>query len=120
MKTVRRRRPDRKTPDATDTENPPGRDPAPFITQRAALILLAALLIGVAAGILAHLAGSNPAAAVLYGGAACAGAISLLNALIGLRAKGAARRAAGRRARAWPTCSYASAPKLGVIGSRRE
>ena len=103
--TVRRSKPDGKRPAGPDTENPRGRDRPPLITQRAALILLAALLIGVAAGLLSHLAGSNPASAVLSGGAACAGAIALLDALIGLRTRPApplvaraARRASDNRA----------------------
>src|SRR5262249_10554348 len=71
----------------------------PLITQRAALILISALLIGVTAGVLSHIAGSNPAAAVLAGGAACAGAIVLLDALVGLRV--------------WPAppCGGAGAPR---------
>jgi hypothetical protein len=53
-----------------------------LLTQRAALILIVALAIGITAGILSHLAGSRPAGAVLAGGASFAGAIALLNTLI--------------------------------------
>jgi hypothetical protein len=57
-------------------------DRRPLLTQRAALIFLAALAIGACAGILAHLAGAPPADAVLTGGGSCGAAIALLNTLI--------------------------------------
>jgi hypothetical protein len=55
----------------------------PILTQRAALILTAALVIAAAAGVLGYLARRNTADAVLTGGAAFAGAIALLIRLIG-------------------------------------
>jgi hypothetical protein len=55
----------------------------PLLTLRAALILIAALVIGAAAGILAYLAGARPAEAVLTGGGAFGATVALLNTLIG-------------------------------------
>jgi hypothetical protein len=55
----------------------------PLLTLRSALIILAALVTGAAAGILAYLAGARPAEAVLTGGGAFGAAIALLNTLIG-------------------------------------
>lgn len=54
----------------------------PLLTPRAALILLAALVIGAAAGILAHLAGTQPAEAVLTGGGAFGAVVALLHTII--------------------------------------
>lgn len=53
------------------------------ITERAAVIFTVALVIGIAAGALGYLAGGNPAAAVLTGGAAFGGAVALLLRLLG-------------------------------------
>jgi hypothetical protein len=75
--TVRRSPPEREGPESHHSVAAP-----PLLTQRAALILVAALVIGVFAGMLAYLAGTKPADAVLTGGAAWAAAITLLNALI--------------------------------------
>lgn len=58
-------------------------EPGSLLTLRAALILVAALLTGAAAGVLAFLAGARPAEAVLTGGGAFGAAIALLNTLIG-------------------------------------
>jgi hypothetical protein len=83
--TVRRTTPNRNLPEGHEPETSPiaaGEKP-PLLTQRAALILFVTVLIAVAVGILAFLAGGRPAEAVLAGGAACAAAITLLNALIG-------------------------------------
>jgi hypothetical protein len=54
----------------------------PILTQRAAIIFVSGLVIALIAGVLAHLAGSKPAAAVLAGGGAFAGAVALLHQLI--------------------------------------
>jgi hypothetical protein len=55
----------------------------PLLTLRAALILVASVAIGTAAGILGYLAGARPAEAVLTGGGAFGAAVALLNTLIG-------------------------------------
>jgi len=55
----------------------------PLLTPRTALILLTALLIGVTAGVLSHLAGARPAEAVLTGGGVFGAALPLLDRLIG-------------------------------------
>lgn len=55
----------------------------PLLTLRAALILLAALVIGAAAGVLAYLAGTRPAEAVLTGGGTFGAVVALLNTIIG-------------------------------------
>ena len=55
----------------------------PLLKQRAALMLIAAVLIGVGADILASLADTKPAHAVLVSGAAFTAAITPLNALPG-------------------------------------
>lgn len=74
-------------PDGNTTDGRSGRssDFSPrraLLTLRAAVILFSALIAGVAAGILTYFAVHNPAAAALAGGSACAGAITLLDALI--------------------------------------
>jgi hypothetical protein len=81
--TVRRRTPDGEGPEGheTETRSVTSRE-QPLLTQRAALILITALVIAAAAGILAYLAGARPPEAVLAGGAACAGAITFLHTLI--------------------------------------
>lgn len=81
--TVRRSGHDGKVPEDPGKESSrsiPDRDG--LLSERAALILIAGLVIGVAAGVLAYFAGSKLAAAVLTGGGAFAGAIVLLNSLI--------------------------------------
>ena len=81
--TVRRSQPDGKTPRGyrkATSDGTPGQQP--LLTERAALIIMAALIIGLAAGVLANLAGAKSADAILTGGTGFAGAIVLLNALI--------------------------------------
>lgn len=58
-------------------------DRGPLLPLRSALILIAAVVIGVAAGILAYLGGARPAGAVLTGGGAFGAAVVLLNMMIG-------------------------------------
>lgn len=65
----------------TRRASPGERDP--LLSTRAALIIVAALVLGAAAGILAYLAGARPAQAVLTGGGAFGAAVALLNSLIG-------------------------------------
>jgi len=72
-----------ETRPAAPAGQPPSAGRPPLLTQRAAIIFIAALAIGIAAGILAYLAGARPAAAVLTGGGAFAAAITLLETLIG-------------------------------------
>jgi predicted branched-subunit amino acid permease len=81
--TVRRKQQNRKSTPGVSGETSQNQDRQSLINQRGALILITGILIGIAAGILAHMAGAKPAEAVLTGGAACAGAIALLNTLIG-------------------------------------
>jgi hypothetical protein len=81
--TVRRTRPNRKSPPGVSDESSKDPDHQSLVNQRAALILITAVLTGVAAGILSRLSQANPAEAVLTGGAAFAAAITLLNTLIG-------------------------------------
>jgi hypothetical protein len=82
--TVRRRPADRNTPLGPGWETGPASpgERGPLLTLRQAVILIAGLVIGTAAGVLAYLAGGRAADAVLAGGAASAAAISLLNTLI--------------------------------------
>jgi hypothetical protein len=61
----------------------PADDRGPLLPLRAALILLAALVTGIAAGVLAYLGGARPPEAVLTGGGAFGAAVALLNTLIG-------------------------------------
>ncbi|MFG2064085.1 hypothetical protein ACGFIK_21995 [Micromonospora sp. NPDC048871] len=61
------------------------RDIEPLLTVRAAVVLLLAVLTGVAAGVLIHLAGQPLAAAVLVGGGAVGAAIPLFHSIIGRR-----------------------------------
>jgi hypothetical protein len=68
-------------PGTESVRSPRGRPE--FVSLRSALIIIAAVVIGTAAGILAYMAGNKPADAVLTGGAAFAGTIVLLDALIG-------------------------------------
>lgn len=83
--TVRRKPSKRNLPslagEQTHTVSPDER--GPLLTPRAAIILVAALLIGAAAGVLGHLAGARPAEAILTGGGAFGAAVALLNNLIG-------------------------------------
>jgi hypothetical protein len=82
--TLRRSTPDGNLPRGEKSDTPPvNQNNQPLLSQRAALILISALVIAVAAGILAYLAGGRPAQDILAGGAALAAAITLLNALIG-------------------------------------
>ena len=59
-----------------------GPDPDPLLSQRAVLVLIAALVIGIAIGTLAYLAGHHIAAAVLAGLTASGAAVLGLNKLI--------------------------------------
>jgi hypothetical protein len=56
--TLRRRTPDGNLPEGHEKENRPitTDERSPLLTQRAALILIAALAIGIASGVLSHLA----------------------------------------------------------------
>jgi hypothetical protein len=71
-------------------EPPPGPEPEPvpsrdgrfLLTQRAAVIVFAALIAGLATGVLVYLATANPAEAILAGGTAFGGAVKLLNTVI--------------------------------------
>jgi hypothetical protein len=56
----------------------------PLLTLRAAFILLVALLVSSATGVLTYLATASLPGAFLAAGPACAATITLLNALIGL------------------------------------
>ena len=58
-------------------------DPGPLITQRAALILMMATLIGLIAGGLTFWAQRSTPESILAGGAALGGAIALLHEIIG-------------------------------------
>ena len=69
-------------PPGPEPEQVPGQDGNPLLTQRAAVILFAALIAGLATGILVYLATANPAAAILAGGTAFGGAVKLLNTVI--------------------------------------
>jgi hypothetical protein len=82
--TVRRRPADRNTHGGPGWESGSASpaERSPLLTLRQAVILIAGLVIGTVAGLLAYLAGGRAAGAVLAGGAACAAAISLLNTLI--------------------------------------
>ncbi|HEY8044907.1 MAG TPA: hypothetical protein VIF35_11620 [Streptosporangiaceae bacterium] len=73
---------DMEPPGGSEPEHVPARDDRPLLTQRAAIILFAALITGLATGVLVYLATVNPAAAILAGGTAFGGAAKLLNSLI--------------------------------------
>jgi hypothetical protein len=64
---------------------PPPSEPERLLSLRATMVLLLAVLTGVAAGVLAHLAGQPVAAAVLVGGGAAGAALALFHNLIGHR-----------------------------------
>lgn len=55
----------------------------PLLTVRAALILLTGGLAGIGAGLLTYASGRDPAAAILTGCGAAAGAVVTLHSLIG-------------------------------------
>ncbi|GAA3241628.1 hypothetical protein ACFO1B_29755 [Dactylosporangium siamense] len=59
------------------------RESGTLLSLRAAVILLLAVAAGIAAGVLAHLAGQSLPAGVLVGGGASGGAMVLFNAVIG-------------------------------------
>jgi hypothetical protein len=82
--TIRRWRTDRNPYSglAPETAPPSQSGQQALITLRAAFVLGAGLVTGSAAGTLTYLATARPAGAVLAGGAACAGAISLLHSII--------------------------------------
>jgi hypothetical protein len=54
----------------------------PLLSARAALVLLLAFTTGLLAGVLAHLAGDSPPAAVLYGAGATGAALLLFHTII--------------------------------------
>ncbi len=56
--------------------------PEPLLTERAMLMLLAAITIGLVAGALAYLSTHDLAAATLVGGGATGGGLALLNGLV--------------------------------------
>ncbi|MGZ9929299.1 hypothetical protein ACXNSR_05340 [Streptomyces sp. NC-S4] len=60
----------------------PSGDDAHFVTLHAAVVLIAAALIGLAAGGLAFLGGTGPALAVLAGLSAAGAAVPVLHGLI--------------------------------------
>lgn len=62
---------------------PQSQEPEPLLSLRATVILLLALLIGVAAGVLTYLGGQPVPAAVLMGGGAAGAALALFHNLIG-------------------------------------
>jgi len=74
---------DMEPPGGREPEHVPTRDGRCLLTQRAAVILFAALIAGLAAGVLVYLATANPAGAILAGGTAFGGAVKLLNTVIG-------------------------------------
>jgi hypothetical protein len=83
--TVRRMPSKRNLPSVPrdQTHTSPSDERGPLLTLRAALILIAALVIGAVAGGLGYLAGARLAEAVLTGGGAFGAAVALLNTLIG-------------------------------------
>lgn len=66
-------------PEHEQAHSPDGRF---LLTQRAAVIVFAALIAGLATGILVYLATANPAEAILAGGTAFGGAVKLLDSVI--------------------------------------
>jgi hypothetical protein len=54
-----------------------------LLSPRSALVLVIATIVAFIAGMLAHLSGSPPAAAVLYGGGAFGATLLAANSLIG-------------------------------------
>jgi hypothetical protein len=56
--------------------------PEPLLTERAMLMLLAAITIGLVAGVLAYLSTHDLPAATLVGGGATGGGLALLNGLV--------------------------------------
>jgi hypothetical protein len=67
---------------ADSSTQPPAREPESLLSLRATVVLLLAVLTGVAAGVLAYLAGQAVAAAVLVGGGAAGAAVGLFHNLI--------------------------------------
>lgn len=57
--------------------------PGPLLTVRAAVVLLLALLVGIAAGVLGYFVNGGLAAAALLGGGAVGAALALFDKLIG-------------------------------------
>ena len=57
--------------------------PGPLLSERAALLLTLALLVGLIAGTLSYLADNSLPAAALWGGGAAGGALALFHSLIG-------------------------------------
>lgn len=70
------------SPAASPAARPPD-GPGPLLTLRSAVILGAALLAGLAAGTLTWLATASLPDAFLALGPACAGSVTVLNAIIG-------------------------------------
>jgi hypothetical protein len=79
---VRLNRENRNAPGGIDPADPT-HDPSPLLTLRAAFILTVAASIAAAAGTLTYLATGSPPVAVLAAGPWFAGAIALLNTIIG-------------------------------------
>ena len=61
------------------------REPEPLLSLRAAVVLLLAVVTGVAGGVFAYLAGQPVPAAVLVGGGAAGGALMLFHKVVGRR-----------------------------------
>ncbi len=57
--------------------------PGPLLSVRAAVILLLAAVVGLLAGLLAHLAGQPLPAACLVGGGAIGGSVLLFHTIVG-------------------------------------
>jgi hypothetical protein len=69
-------------PPGPEPEQVPSREGRFLLTQRAAVIVFAALIAGLATGVLVYLATGNPAGAILAGGTAFGGAVKLFNTVI--------------------------------------
>lgn len=81
--TIEPSRPDGKVPEESGKSfylNTPSRG---VLSERGMGMLALSLVIGIASGVLGYMAGGNPAAAVLTGGAAFGGAVALLLRLLG-------------------------------------
>jgi hypothetical protein len=61
----------------------PPPSPGPILTLRAAVVLLIALVVGIASGVVGFLAHYDAATAVLIGGGAAASALAMTHRLVG-------------------------------------